>query len=623
MNTLASTHPSGLRMTVSASPRMNAAELRGFLFRPEMLQRWVGPEAVVPARVGGLAMLPTPDGSYRNSMVTRITDSDDTVSSSLTAESGPGPRLTITVTGVAAGLAKSRRDTSTVRITVGNLKDHHQVRLSLAFWQAALNRLTSIVHAIRRRRDSPKQALIIIHGIGEQQPGQTLTEFVRGVFGEGVGPGRWVKPDTLLGSFETRKVTLQAVRPNPNTEGRPTTDVYELYWAHLIVDSTVGQVLAWAKSLLLRRDIPPSLRPHVWTIRIIAALMLLILLGFPIYKAFTPKSTADLVVVGSWATLLAVALAVGGVLWKVFKGPGTKLLTGFLGDAARYFEPKPENIARRQEIREEGVRLLEKLHESGEYQRIVIAAHSLGSAIAYDILTFTWNRMHGQHERPDRQSLTALEAAEKASDATRSLRYDARTVQTAAWMEHRRNTQPWLVTDLVTMGSPLTHAHILMAASADQFNAMIRDKVFPTCPPQPDDRKGPPRFSYALPNRSTDGSRGNTFVVPDHGALFAITRWTNLYFPAHGIIGGDPVGGPLNPLFGTWIYDRPVKAREVGLGGFAHTKYWATERSAGPYKGKPGEDHLECLRDALDLNTAGRLRTLAAARPTYTYLRRK
>lgn len=57
MNTLASTHPSGLRMTVSASPRMHAAELRGFLFRPEMLQRWVGPEAVVPARVDGLAML--------------------------------------------------------------------------------------------------------------------------------------------------------------------------------------------------------------------------------------------------------------------------------------------------------------------------------------------------------------------------------------------------------------------------------------------------------------------------------------------------------------------------------------------------------------------------------------
>jgi hypothetical protein len=55
-----------------------------------------------------------------------------------------------------------------------------------------------------------------------------------------------------------------------------------------------------------------------------------------------------------------------------------------------------------------------------------------------------------------------------------------------------------------------------------------------------------------------------------HGAPFAITRWTNLYFP------GDIIGGRVSHLFGAGIKD-------VELGGCcarswrSHVHYWKHE----------------------------------------------
>lgn len=110
------------------------------------------------------------------------------------------------------------------------------------------------------------------------------------------------------------------------------------------------------KNLLVRPDIPPSLKPHVWVIRIVLLVALLAIIGLAVFQALNPNFSINLVVGGGVAAIVAVVAAVVGVLWKLLKQPGTRLLTGFLGDAARYFEPKPDNIARRQEIREAGAR---------------------------------------------------------------------------------------------------------------------------------------------------------------------------------------------------------------------------------------------------------------------------
>lgn len=86
-----------------------------------------------------------------------------------------------------------------------------------------------------------------------------------------------------------------------------------------------------------------------------------------------------------------------GAAWRFL---GKPLAVNFSGYAARYLRPKPANIEHRQAIRQAGVSLIEKLHDSGRYDRIVLVGHSLGSVIAYDIVTHAWIRMHQEHRRP-------------------------------------------------------------------------------------------------------------------------------------------------------------------------------------------------------------------------------
>lgn len=83
--------------------------------------------------------------------------------------------------------------------------------------------------------------------------------------------------------------------------------------------------------------------------------------------------------------------------------------------------------------------------------------------------------------------------------------------------------------------------------------------------------------------------------MPNHAAVFAPTRWTNLYFPCAWTLKGDVVGGPLQPVFGAGIRDIPVTTTIQG-GLLNHTHYWEM----------PGEPatapvHIQVLRAALNL----------------------
>ena len=79
------------------------------------------------------------------------------------------------------------------------------------------------------------------------------------------------------------------------------------------------------------------------------------------------------------------------------------------------------------------------------------------------------------------------------------------------------------------------------------------------------------------------GKIGSQRSIPTlhHAACFAATRWTNIYFPYRGLIRGDPVGGPLQDLFGAGIADRPVRTRRW-FGRLNHVHYWHDDpRDAG------------------------------------------
>ena len=66
----------------------------------------------------------------------------------------------------------------------------------------------------------------------------------------------------------------------------------------------------------------------------------------------------------------------------------TNAIYNYSSDAARYFDPSPENIDERMHIRKEGIELLCNLHNTGGYNRIIIVGHSLGGVIVYDLANF-------------------------------------------------------------------------------------------------------------------------------------------------------------------------------------------------------------------------------------------
>jgi hypothetical protein len=87
-----------------------------------------------------------------------------------------------------------------------------------------------------------KQAVVVVHGMGEQWPMSTLRGFVEGVWtrdpkvveaaGHSNGAKTWISPDERTGSHELRRIVTAYVFHSPKAEKvKIRTDFYELYWA--------------------------------------------------------------------------------------------------------------------------------------------------------------------------------------------------------------------------------------------------------------------------------------------------------------------------------------------------------------------------------------------------------
>jgi hypothetical protein len=101
------------------------------------------------------------------------------------------------------------------------------------------------------------RALVLIHGIGEQRPMETMWRFVHGVFGvDENGVGDWVtgcgppikltarsKPDRLSGNFELRRVNIDP----PEGCSFDQWHCYELFWQHVFRGHRFRDIfgLAW------------------------------------------------------------------------------------------------------------------------------------------------------------------------------------------------------------------------------------------------------------------------------------------------------------------------------------------------------------------------------------------
>jgi hypothetical protein len=255
------------------------------------------------------------------------------------------------------------------------------------------------------------------------------------------------------------------------------------------------------------------------------------------------------------------------------------LANSIVGDAARYLMPAPTNIQRRQTIRAKGVELLNKLHEAGEYQRIIVVGHSLGSVIGYDILTHAWPAyVRNTDVTKPNPALDAIEQTIQQSD----FNLDQFQAQQRALLEElRTNGCGWLVTDFVTAGCPLTHAGLLLAHDDADLKAKQDQREFPTCPPVLE--SGRISFPHDRVHRRLH-----------HAALFGPTRWTNIYFPTSFIVRGDIIGGPLSALFGRGVRDCQARTSQRG-GFFSHTLYWTRSSTQAI------EEHIQLLRKAINL----------------------
>lgn len=453
-----------------------------------------------------------------------------------------------------------------------------------------------------------RQAVVIIHGIGEQRPMETLRAFVAGAFGlvdkEALNKFVFSKPDRIDDTLELRRLsasTKENVKESPLEKGCET-DFYELYWQHLMQDTSWFSVRGWIFDLVFRPKLPCRLRSvRRWVLGLtavgivaIAALAMVLWLyldGSPLWQSAAKPAIFSVSLAGVLGWLARRPLK-----WFVF-GRAERFFLGYVGDAARYLTPDPPNIKARRDIRTAGLTLLRGLHEDElrRYERIMLVGHSLGSVIAYDLITWFWQE---QHNRLDLANLTGewktvpMDHAPPPSEDKSLLvelgdpcSEEFPNRQRAMWQKFQDQHMPWRITDLVTLGSPLAHANVLLAKNDKAFCDAKRQRELPTCPPQWEDCR-----DKGLLWRKFDEEKPAVRIL-HHGAPFAITRWTNLYFP------GDIIGGPVAGVFGKGIKDVELcpasrECLDSLVPARSHTRYW-----------DPLERHAsEELKKALHLN---------------------
>ena len=482
----------------------------------------------------------------------------------------------------------------------------------------------------------PKQAIVVVHGMGEQMPMDTIKAFVRAAWRTAVGLATpnlpnptevWSKPDVRTGSLELRRITTrQSIPAPPSFPGGVRSDFYELYWADLSGGSSWSQVKDWTLGLLFRN--PFTRVPHDVLLAWLVLWLIALVVASVLVGAALPKEahigSLDLWKVPPFSWINGLGLPVTA-LAAAFASFAASFIVPYFGRVVRYTVAKPDNIAARENIRKRGLELLGELHK--DYERIIIVGHSLGSILAYDLISYFWARRQAQRTidegTPEFSALQRLELAIAALAPYQGDRKpppqlveDYLAAQTGLGHLLRVREKPrceqesdarWLISDFVTLGSPLSHAEFLMASSKDDLERRKRDREYPTSPPlrellDPNYVDEARRAGFDL-----SGAEPMLLAFPfaagrwqlHHACPFAATRWTNIFDPAILVAFGDLISGPVAPSFGHGIVDVDLrKQRGRQAWRFTHTRYW---HIAGDAPDPKPPVHISALRSALDL----------------------
>ena len=514
--------------------------------------------------------------------------------------------------------------------------------------------------------EKKKIAVVVIHGMGEQKPMQTLRDFVesvwqhdRNLFKDLKDPpdhwnwDTWSKPDQLSGSAELRRITTARARdPDHKGEKGKRTDFFELYWADLTADSNWGDFTKWFGALLFRNPFRGEIPPRVMTVWMVMWLFTLALL-FSGLSTVWPKVVEFYQhdpLAGTWLGSLMTwrGWILVTVLLAAFGGKAKSFLTSYFGDVARYVSAEPRNIRVRHEARLRGLKLLDQIAASGAYDRVIVVGHSLGSVLAHDLVMLAWSEaarsitmrigssLHQAFRdceiagealldaagytkghapdihRDDRGGQCAYGRSSAAMDKVPDLRDTYRVAQRKLFLElsavqvqgpDQKRRSAWLISDLITMGCPLTHAEFLIARSLCELRVMVQARETLRCPPVFEAyEKLDLHFLYPNP-------KGSQQLQPHHAAAMAPTRWTNIHDPSGLVLFpfGDLISGPLARDFGPGVTDVAVCIGRprgwmswIGLSHFfTHVLYWKDFiRNAG--SSEPPPDHVQVLRDAIN-----------------------
>jgi hypothetical protein len=491
-----------------------------------------------------------------------------------------------------------------------------------------------------------RTAIVFVHGKGETQyrTNETLDGFVKTALhplsalyetDEKWGY-HYSRAAELTGSYEARVyVAPQLDGSTPNQPKQGQTDVYDYDYDYLMTASRFAGVVLTTLRVFLRRpsNVPDPLFGVwrcVWMLLlgtvclVVPALALLgYFLGteFPIWVVGLVASVFLLGGVGLFGRVLSMLLY-------------SAITTSFI-DVARYLDPWTRSYSARRAVRGGMIDLLHELHEAGRYSRIVVVAHGVGTFIAYDALTALWAEYHEMNAGPppphtpapvrldglnDFEQIAARLTAEP--DATGVLD-SFQNGQFALWQDLRRQGNPWRITDFVTVGAPLALADLLLTRPGvlsgfkknDKterralFDALVRRGSVVQCPPRSETQpvEGGERHpaSFRMPGSGPRELLGSQ-------TPFAVTRWTNLWFPViRGELGGDWFGGELRTLFGAGIRDALISGNLPGrlARGTAHNDYF-------DYPEADDEGDVAWhLRKALALDTHDVLEDLLAAPP--------
>ncbi|QSJ15201.1 hypothetical protein JYQ62_25560 [Nostoc sp. UHCC 0702] len=249
-----------------------------------------------------------------------------------------------------------------------------------------------------------RTAFFLIHGVGEQNPFETMDYFARNLikyFKNQSLPFKlehliarrklssgsiWTESFVRVSSIDTKPDWLIDIHEYywaPNTENKISVPEL-LQWADQTVDGTIKFYNRKGNEELLNRLVANNKRKSFFKYRLRGVSILLRLFNF-VYPALR---------LGLWLILLLIGPFLKGRFlqsaWTLSKEIITPPLVDYLADVAIYSitDPKSPYQKIRQEILAECQTLLEAIiqDEQANYDQIILTGHSLGSCIAYDTL---------------------------------------------------------------------------------------------------------------------------------------------------------------------------------------------------------------------------------------------